>query len=185
MRVEQQTGNVVTLILADHKKVESLLGQVDSVSLSGMEDYFCQLREDLVRHEVAEEMVVYPAFREHVPGGDAIAESCIQEQSLAEEKLAVLEKEDAASESFRSQLKELRQAVLEHAKHEESEVLPALGTTLDVSELESLGQRYEKAIKAAPTHPHPHAPDTPPANKALGPVAALVDRVRDAMRGAA
>jgi hypothetical protein len=36
----------------------------------------------------------------------------------------------------------------------------------------------------APTHPHPNAPDTPPGNMVLGPVAALADRFRDAMRKA-
>lgn len=49
-----------------------------------------------------------------------------------------------------------------------------------VDERVELGRRYVKAKDAAPTHPHPHAPDTPPGNVVLGPVAALVDRVRDA-----
>jgi hypothetical protein len=35
----------------------------------------------------------------------------------------------------------------------------------------------------APTHPHPSAPDKPPANKLLAPGAALVDRMRDALTG--
>ena len=42
----------------------------------------------------------------------------------------------------------------------------------------SLGQRYEKAKKAAPSHPHPHAPDSPPGNVVLGPIAAVFDKVR-------
>jgi hypothetical protein len=46
-----------------------------------------------------------------------------------------------------------------------------------------LGERYKQAKAAAPTHPHPHAPDTPPANVVSGPVTALADRVRDAIRG--
>jgi hypothetical protein len=33
-----------------------------------------------------------------------------------------------------------------------------------------------------PTRPHPHAPDEPPANVALGPVAGALDRLRDAVR---
>jgi hypothetical protein len=37
---------------------------------------------------------------------------------------------------------------------------------------------------AAPTQPHPSAPDTPPENLELGLVAASVERVRDAMRSA-
>jgi hypothetical protein len=40
------------------------------------------------------------------------------------------------------------------------------------------------AKKVAPTHPHPHAPNSPPGNLAVGPVLALVDRVRDAAQSA-
>jgi hypothetical protein len=32
---------------------------------------------------------------------------------------------------------------------------------------------------AAPTHPHPAAPDTPPGNILLGPFVAFMDRVKD------
>jgi hemerythrin superfamily protein len=176
--------SVIDLLLRDHEKAKGLLEQLDSTSDAGLPDYFCNLREELVRHEVAEELIVYPAFRSHVGGANAIADACIAEQSAAEEKLAALEKEDAESARFRTQLGELRQAVLAHAKREESDVFPALRAHTDPQELVELGDRYDKALKAAPTHPHPHAPDAPPGNKVLGPVAALVDRVRDAMRAA-
>ena len=33
--------------------------------------------------------------------------------------------------------------------------------------------------KSAPPQPHPKAPDNPPSNKIVGPMAALVDRIRD------
>ncbi len=33
----------------------------------------------------------------------------------------------------------------------------------------------------APTRPHPAAPDSPPADKILGPAAGLLDRMRDAV----
>ncbi len=38
-----------------------------------------------------------------------------------------------------------------------------------------------KAKGLAPTHPHPHAPNTPPGN-IVGGAAAAVDKVRDAVR---
>jgi hypothetical protein len=43
---------------------------------------------------------------------------------------------------------------------------------------------FEKAKKTAPTHPHPSTPNTPGANMALGPVAAVFDRARDAVSSA-
>ena len=179
-----QGKSVIELLLRDHQKAERLLEELDSKSDAELPDYFCNLREELVRHEVAEELIVYPALREHVDGGDQIADACIAEQSEAEESLAALEKEDQAAPSFRSQLVELRQAVLGHAKHEESDVFPALQSQLDAQKLGELGDRYDKALEVAPTHPHPHAPDAPPGNVVLGPVAALVDHLRDKMRAA-
>ena len=35
--------------------------------------------------------------------------------------------------------------------------------------------------KFAPSRPHPSAPDEPPGDKVLGPVAGLLDRMRDAV----
>lgn len=42
---------------------------------------------------------------------------------------------------------------------------------------------FLRAERIAPTHPHPAAPDKPPANKILAPGAGLTDRVRDALAG--
>lgn len=173
--------SVVELLLRDHQKAERLLGELDSTSDSGLEEYFCRLREELVRHEVAEELIVYPAFRRNVDAGDEIANACIAEQRQAAAALADLEKADIARPSFRMRLEELRGAVLAHAKHEETAVFPVLARATASSELAELGERYEKALAAAPTHPHPHAPTTPPGNVVVGSVEALVDRVRDAM----
>jgi len=176
--------SIVDLLNRDHEKAERLLDELDSQGAGDLADYYCNLREELVRHEVAEELIVYPAFREHVEGGEAIAEACLQEQAKAEQALSTLEKQDTTTLSFRTQLGELRDSVLAHARHEEAEVFPELESRLNRDELNELGARYEKALRAAPTHPHPHAPDTPPGNAILGPIAALMDRVRDAMHAA-
>ena len=131
-----------------------------------------------MRHEVAEELIVYPAFRRNVPGGDAIADRRISEQSEAEAALARLEKHENEPVVLRAGLLQLRRDVLEHAENEEREVLPALETHTKAKDLQDLGQRYRKALDSAPTHPHPHMPDTPPGNVLLGPIAAVVDRMR-------
>ena len=45
-----------------------------------------------------------------------------------------------------------------------------------------LGQKFKGEKLAAPNHPHPHAPDSALAQKLVGPVAAFIDRMRDASR---
>jgi hemerythrin superfamily protein len=147
------------------------------------ESYFCGLVHLLVAHEIAEEQVVYPVVRSDVPNGEAISTARIEEQSEAEKKLAQMEKLDAATPEFATQFAELKAAVLEHAQAEEREVFPLLRQVEDEKKRTQMGARYEKAKASAPSHPHPHAPDTPPGNKMLGPVAALLDKARDAVKG--
>ncbi len=171
--------DVIGLLEEDHRLVEQRFAELTTAGASTRGELFWKLTNDLVRHEVAEEIVVYPAIRK-LPGGDSVADSRIDEQSEAEEQLAKMEKMDAESPEFVQALAALRASVLEHAKAEEESAFAMLLGAVPSDQRAELGQRYVKAKQAAPTHPHPHAPDTPPGNVVLGPVAALVDRVRDA-----
>jgi hemerythrin superfamily protein len=176
------TARLLDLLLQDHQAAKQMLERFDDLPVSGRAVAFCQVTYTLVGHEVAEEEVLYPAVREHVENGDDLAGRRIEEQAAAEELLARMEKLDPASVDFMAEFANLRDAVLEHAEAEEQTVFPALASAIDEDEQRQLGRRYEQAKAAAPTHPHPHAPDTPPGNLVLGPVAAVVDRVRDAAR---
>jgi iron-sulfur cluster repair protein YtfE (RIC family) len=171
--------DVVRLLEEDHRAVEQRFSELSGAGAATRAELFWKLTNDLVRHEVAEEVVVYPAIRE-LQGGDRIADARIAEQSEAEEQLAKMEKMDAESPEFVRELATLKAAVLEHAKAEEQTAFSMLLGAVSPERRVELGQRYMKAKDAAPTHPHPHAPDTPPGNVVLGPVAALVDRIRDA-----
>lgn len=174
---------LVALVLADHQEAKRLLERFDTLPASERGDAFCEITYELVRHEVAEEEVVYPALRRFADGGDDLADMRIEEQSAAEELLKKMEKAGVEDAEFPSMFAKLRTEVLAHADAEEKTVFPELTSNVNADELRTLGKRYEMAKKVAPTHPHPHAPDTPPGNVVLGPVAAIIDRVRDAVRG--
>lgn len=171
--------DIVKLLKSDHQAAKALLQKFNTVSQS-REEYFCEVVQTLVGHEVAEELVVYPAIRQ-APGGDTVAQARLAEQSEAEELLANMESEDPASAEFSQKFIQLRTAVLAHAEAEESTVFPLLEQSTSVDQRGQLADRYTKAKDRAPTHPHPHAPDTPPGNKLVGPIAALFDRARDAV----
>jgi hemerythrin superfamily protein len=172
------------LLLADHQEVKGLLERFDSLPVADRTRAFWELTSTLVRHEVAEEEVLYPAVRKYVDDGSDLAEPRIEEQSEAEKLLAEMEKALPDGTEFMQMFAKLRDSVLEHAEAEEQLIFPALAGAVDIAEQRHLGERYERAKAMAPTHPHPHAPDTPPANMLVGPVAALVDRVRDAVHTA-
>lgn len=177
----QAPVDLVSLLEQDHQVVQDAFREIDQAGAERLPELFWSLTELMVRHEVAEEIVVYPALKK-LPAGKAIANARIAEQSAAEEDLARMEKLDPRSEEFAEALGALEQAVLEHAQREEKEAFPLLVNRLTSEDLVKMGERYIKAKNASPTHPHPHAPDTPPGNRVMGPVAALVDRIRDAGR---
>ena len=179
MSTDSPVDDVVRLLEEDHRLVARRLEQLADAGPSTRGELFWKLTNDLVRHEVAEELVVYPALRD-VPGGDQVADARIAEQSAAEEQLAAMEKMDAESPEFVAALGTLRSAVLDHARAEEDSAFVLLVGALAPADRVELGLRYVKAKDAAPTHPHPHAPDTPPGNVVLGPITALIDRIRDA-----
>jgi iron-sulfur cluster repair protein YtfE (RIC family) len=110
--------------------------------------------DQLVRHEVAEAVVVYPALRQE-PGGAAIAEARRREESEAEQVLARLEKLDPLTEEFRGAIRDLESAVQDHAQKEEAEVFPLLAANEERGYLALLGQKFRGEKLAAPNHPHP------------------------------
>ncbi len=178
------TTDVVDLLLADHEEAKSLLCRFEQIAPGERADYFCEVVTVLVRHEVAEEHVAYPIIRRAAPGGEEEAETRIAEQSKAEGLLAEMEKLDISTSEFATTFTTLRQSVLDHAASEEASTFPILEQSEDAESLRALGGRYVQAKAKAPTHPHPHAPDTPPGNLIMGPMAALFDKARDAVKGA-
>ncbi|MDQ0994373.1 hemerythrin domain-containing protein [Streptomyces sp. V3I7] len=178
-------GNVIDELETDHREVEELFGKIEA-SPPGHKDrklYTDQVTMELVRHSVAEEAYLYPAVREHVPDGNAIADREIQDHSTAERLMKDLEGLDADDADFDRLVGSLIAEVREHIAEEEGFLFPKLREVCSPEALDELGDKVRRAKKVAPTRPHPSAPDEPPANKLLAPGAGLVDRLRDALSG--
>ncbi|MEU9099960.1 hemerythrin domain-containing protein [Streptomyces hundungensis] len=178
-------GNVIEELKADHREVEDLFDQIEALPLHDdkrrhIADRFTI---ELVRHAVAEEMYLYPAVREHVPGGEALADREIKDHATVEQLLKDLEKADVGDARFDSLVQQLIREVSAHVADEEQHLFPALAGAVSTEVLDELGDKIRTAKKLAPTRPHPGAPDTPPGNKLLAPGAGLVDRARDFVTG--
>lgn len=177
---KQPATDIIEMIREDHEIIKQGLTELPKSAGELRAAEFWALTQQLVRHEVAEEVVVFPALRQ-LPGGDAVADSCIAEQSEAERLLADMEDMDAGGQVFAGALQDLTAAVVAHAEHEERDVLTLLREAESSEHLVEMGARYSSAKEHAPTRPHPNAPNTPPGNRVVGPVAALFDRIRDAI----
>jgi hemerythrin superfamily protein len=177
------TTDVVEHIEADHRAAKELLGLFENVGPADRAKYFHEVVTELVRHEVAEDHVVYPLIRHGSPEGASEAADRMAEQSVIVGLLARMEKLDAISDEFAADFLTLRRSVLDHATSEEAHTLPLLVEAEDVESRVALGGRYEHAKSVAPRHPHPHAAVSPPGNAIFDPVLALLDKARDAVKG--
>lgn len=179
----QVPHSVVEEMVADHELIKRLFVSMMDGNTDLWPVRFCELKQTLVQHEVAEELVVYPAFHEYVVNPDDMLDARLAEQAEAEEQLKRMEAMEESDPAFAEALQSLQTAVLAHAQHEEAEVIPLLERFVDSGVLLELGDKYEMAKLSAPTHPHPHVPDRPPGNRLLGPVVAMADKMRDARSG--
>jgi iron-sulfur cluster repair protein YtfE (RIC family) len=175
--------DVVSLLTQDHEAVKQRFAEFEHAPRETRAELFWKLTDQLIRHEVAEEVVVYPILRKE-PGGSEVADARVAEESEAERLLAHMEKLDPTTEEFMGALTDLKSAVLQHAEREEQEAFPLLLAHEEHAYLIQLGQKYKGAKLAAPNHPHPHTPDSPTALKLIGPVASFIDRMRDAAKSA-
>ncbi len=176
--------DLIDQLLLDHRQVTTMFSQLDQAQPADTLERFWELTAALVRHEVAEEEIVYPQVRRSVHNGNRLATARITEQAKAEELLAKMEKTGVDDDQFPALLRKLRDATLVHTEKEERLIFEPLGRVLDRPERERLGAQYHNAKIAAPTHPHPFVPDTPPRNPALRPAVAMIDRARDAVHDA-
>jgi hemerythrin superfamily protein len=116
-------GDVIDLILDDHRLFEELLRQLRDET-NDREGLRTILSRVLVAHAEAEEKVVYPQFRRKRAIDTDEAEHGKHEHDEGHEALLdVLEIKDTGSEDFGEALKALSEAVHHHLDEEEREIL--------------------------------------------------------------
>jgi hemerythrin superfamily protein len=167
--------DIVTIVIRDHEALVKLLDSISSSETSQWADLFWTLTNELVRHEVAEEIVLYPAVRSCGDEGATSADAGLAQQGDVERLLAGLEQTGIGDSELPEAWTALTDAVKGHVAFEESEVLPLLAQQMTDVERFEAGDRYAQAKKRAPTHPHAHG------GLATGPLTAAFDRFRDGM----
>ncbi len=175
--------DVVSLLTRQHGDVRNLFDEVEQTKGDERRDAFHRLVRLLAVHETAEEEVVHPFARRNRPGGEQVAKDRLAEERAAKETLAALDALDTDDPKFMPQLLKLRRDVQEHARAEERYEFSHLRRSTDAAGLAAMAKAVKAAEAMAPTRPHPGV-ESGAANLALGPVAALVDRTKDAVRKA-
>ncbi len=180
----EQERDVIEVLEHDHREVEHMFAKLESLHGASTEESKSrrkalteQVTIELVRHSVAEEVLVYPQVEDKVSAEEA--EHARKEHAEAEETLHRLEKLDADDPAFDEQLATLMAEIRHHIADEEGQMFAHMRQAIDPDELRKLGARVEAFKKVAPTRPHPNVPNEPLPRMAAGPAASLFDRLRD------
>lgn len=173
--------DVVALLMRQHGDIRNLFDEVEQSQGEERRDAFRRLVRLLAVHETAEEEVVHPFVRRAVEGGEQVVRDLLAEEKSAKETLAVLDDMDTDDPKFMPRLMQLRTEVQEHARAEERYEFAHIRRSTDVTNLAAMAKAVKAAEAMAPTRPHPGV-ESATANVALGPVAALMDRTKDAVR---
>jgi hemerythrin superfamily protein len=173
--------DVIDLLRHQHSMIRDLFAEVLEQTGDARKDAFQQLVRLLAVHETAEEEIVHPVARRSLPGGEGIVDDRLKEEREAKELLSALEEMDTDDPRFLPQLDELRIAVLTHARAEERYEFERLHDQFSDGQRRAMAAAVKAAEATAPTHPHPGT-ETAAKNMMVGPLAAMVDRVRDIIR---
>jgi hypothetical protein len=173
-------SDVIDILLSQHARIRGLFADVKTAEGDHKQQAFDELRALLAVHETAEEMILRPVSAR--VAGQGIAEARNQEESEASKVLAQLEKMDVTTADFDRQLAEFQMAVDNHAENEESQEFPRVKEGVGDDERVKMGTALKAAEAVAPTHPHPSTAGSPAAQWAVGPIASIVDRARDAVK---
>ncbi|WP_236243723.1 hemerythrin domain-containing protein [Streptomyces sp. CC228A] len=169
----------------DHRMVEQLFRDHRAAASGTQRRAVVEL---LVRepsqHAALEEPMVHPLAKDVLPDGQREVERHLGEHLAVKKTLLALDRRAAGGERTDGLVDELRADREEHVREEEEDFMPRLRGAVSQQDLDDeLGALLDEAKQTAPTRPHPHAPEEPPAPALAAPVAAAYDRLRDRLQG--
>ncbi|KXJ88753.1 HHE domain protein [Microdochium bolleyi] len=141
-----------------------------------------QFTWELARHSIAEELVVYPAFEQHLSNGKTMADHDRSEHLTVKQELVKFQDLDPKDPTFSTTLESLWANLDKHMAEEEKDDMPALEKALEEADSDKLVRSFNRTKKFVPTHSHPGAPDKPPFETAAGLLAAPIDHIKDLFR---
>lgn len=132
-------GNVVDLIMNDHRELERLFDQLQNQPDTRATTLPVMISL-LTAHSRAEEAEVYPAADE--AGGDKDVEHSQREHLECDQLAADLAATAVDAPDFEEKLTKLVDAVKHHVEEEESTVLPGMRDALPTERLDELGDAF-------------------------------------------
>ena len=110
-----------------------------------------QVIDELTAHAAAEEQIVYPAIRDMVPDGRAMADRATSEHAAMKKTMKILQDEEPGQGRYERALTGLISEVRDHVPMEENELLLALKQVVGEDSMEQLGELFDQVKGTIPT----------------------------------
>lgn len=142
--------SLLDLIRHDHQKVSTLFAEIDGTTdPQKCQEFFGQIYQDLSIHSEAEEDVVYPAVKSFY--GAESTQELITEQAEMKQMLDAIRAIDPTSPDFNIKIKQLKKAVMDHVRQEESTMFAAIRNNCSKVQQEQLATEFTAAKKRLQT----------------------------------
>jgi hemerythrin superfamily protein len=177
--------DAITLLKDDHRTVKGLFRKFEQAgdrAYATKQKLVEQITEELSVHAAIEEQIFYPSVRQAIEEAEGDVLESLEEHHIVKWTLSELEGMDPKDERYDAKVTVLIESVRHHIGEEEGDMFPKVRKALSRTQLAELGDLMERAKLAAPKRPHPRAPDEPPANLIGGPIIAILDAGKEAVK---
>jgi hemerythrin superfamily protein len=142
---DKQDMNIQTIIRLDHNKVNTIFTEIGGTNdPQKLQEFFGQLYKDLLAHAQAEEEVVYPRVRSFY--GEDNTQELYSEQAEMKQMLDQIRAINPSStDQFKSQIKQLMDAVGDHVRQEESTMFAAIDRNCNDAQKEQMATDFKAA----------------------------------------
>jgi hypothetical protein len=143
--------NAIQLLKADHRKMRTLLDELESTTERGIktrEQLFAQIKGELIVHEAIEEEIFYPELKSHPRAKDIVLEG-FQEHHVVDLLMAELEALPVDDETWGAKALVMKENVEHHMEEEEGEMFSKAEQVFDAAELDDLGRRMTERKQSA------------------------------------
>jgi short-subunit dehydrogenase len=144
--LETQDGDVIALLMADHRKVEGLFEEFENSRTKIQRRKLLEkIITELSIHTAAEEKHVYPAYMQE---DEDMTKEAIEEHHVVKMVLKELSSFDGSEDNVKAKVKVLSEMVQHHVEEEESEMFPEMQKMdLDLMEMaEDVKAEKEKLL---------------------------------------
>jgi hemerythrin-like domain-containing protein len=143
--------NAIELLEADHRKVKSIMDELESTTERGIktrQELFHRLKVELTAHEVIEETIFYPALKAHPKARDIVLEG-YEEHHVVDEVMEEIGETPFDDETWGAKAKVMIENIRHHIEEEEGEMFKQARQAFSRAELAELGASMEQRKKDA------------------------------------